>query len=258
MVRGLEKFRKYFKDFTGSYVIIGGTACDIVIDKAGLIPRATKDIDIILIVEVLKSKFVEIFWKFVEAGGYAIKERGEKDRRYYRFTKPINTEFPYQIEIFTRKPDLLDLEAGTHLTPIIVSDGVPSLSAILLDNDYYKYTINHSKEDSGLRMANTEALICLKAKAFLDLKNRKADGEEISDKEIRKHKLDVLRLAALLSADDNFILPESLKEDLQTFSDQISRELPDNSIFREMGLSAIDVEKLFGQLIKNFNLIANA
>mgnify|MGYP000066516469 CR=1 FL=1 len=45
MVRGLEIFRQHFKDFTENYIIIGGTACDIVIDTVGLTPRATKDID---------------------------------------------------------------------------------------------------------------------------------------------------------------------------------------------------------------------
>jgi predicted nucleotidyltransferase len=48
MVRGLDTFKKYFKQFTDNYVIIGGTACDIIINQAGFIPRATKDIDIIV------------------------------------------------------------------------------------------------------------------------------------------------------------------------------------------------------------------
>jgi hypothetical protein len=257
MVRGLDKFREYFMDFTGSYVIIGGTACDIAIAEAGFRPRATKDIDIILIIEALSSEFVAKFWKFVEEGGYEKKEKSSIDRKYYRFTKPVNDEFPYQIEIFSRNPDLLDLKEGTHLTPIPVSEGIPSLSAILLDNDYYAYTINHSKDGGGLRIANTEALICLKSKAFLDMLKRKANGDEIPDKEIRKHKLDVLRLAALLSAEDSFILPGSIKGDLQKFTEEIRGNLPDNSIFKEMGLGTIDVEKLFDQLIKNFNLTTN-
>ena len=42
MVIGIDKFREYFKDFPDSYVIIGGTACDIIIGAAGLTPRATK------------------------------------------------------------------------------------------------------------------------------------------------------------------------------------------------------------------------
>src|SRR5664279_63420 len=169
MVRGLEKFREFFRNYNGSYVIIGGTACDIAINDAGLTPRTTKDIDIILIVEAISPAFVLKFWEFVNEGGYELKEQGEKDRRYYRFTKPKNFEFPYQIEIFSKNPDLLDLKENTYLTPIPVSDGIPSLSAILLDDDYYKYTIERSTYNEGLRIANPESLICLKSKAFLDL-----------------------------------------------------------------------------------------
>ncbi len=257
MVRGLEKFHEYFRNYNGSYVIIGGTACDIAISDAGLRPRATKDIDIILIVEAIIPVFVWKFWEFVKEGGYEIKEKGDKDRKYYRFIKPSNVEYPYQIEIFSKNPDLLDLKEGTYLTPIPVSDGIPSLSAILLDDDYYKYTIERSSFNDGLRIANPESLICLKAKAFLDLQKRKENGEDMPEKEIRKHKLDIFRLAALLTADDNYNLPESLKADMQDFTDLVSGELPDNSIFKEMGLVTIDVEKLFEQLIKNFNLVVN-
>lgn len=257
MVRGLDKFREFFRNYNGSYVIIGGTACDIAINEAGLTPRATKDIDIILIVEAISPGFIFKFWKFLEEGGYEIKEKGDKDRRYYRFIKPSNVEYPYQIELFSKKPDLLDLKGGPHLTPIPVSEGVPSLSAILLDDDYYKYTLDHSSFSDGLSIANPESLICLKTKAFLDLMKRKGKGEEISAKDIRKHKLDIFRLAVLLPADGNFILPDSLKVDLQEFADLISKELPDNAIFKEMGLGAIDVKTLFEQLIKNFNLTVN-
>ena len=35
MVIGIEKFREYFKAFADSYVIIGGTACDIILEDAG-------------------------------------------------------------------------------------------------------------------------------------------------------------------------------------------------------------------------------
>ena len=257
MVRGLEKFREFFRNYNGSYVIIGGTACDIAINEAELTPRTTKDIDIILIVEAISPAFVLKFWEFVKEGGYELKEQGDKDRRYYRFTKPENHGFPYQVEIFSKNPDLLDLKEGMHLTLIPVSESVPSLSAILLDEDYYKYTIAHSSYKDALRIANIDALICLKAKAYLDLVKRKKNGEEIPEKDIRKHKLDIFRLAVLLTAEDNFYLPDSLKEDMQEFTDLISVELPDNAIFKEMGLGTIDVEKLFEQMIKNFNLAVN-
>ena len=31
MVKGLEKFKEYFAGFEDNYVIIGGTACDIIL-----------------------------------------------------------------------------------------------------------------------------------------------------------------------------------------------------------------------------------
>lgn len=47
MVRGIDKFKEYFEKFTESYIVIGGTACDIHETQFAQIPRATKDIDIV-------------------------------------------------------------------------------------------------------------------------------------------------------------------------------------------------------------------
>jgi len=33
MVKGLDVFRKYFRDFTDRYILIGGTACDLAMQK---------------------------------------------------------------------------------------------------------------------------------------------------------------------------------------------------------------------------------
>ena len=68
MVRGIAKFQEYFQSYTDNYVIIGGTACDIIIEEKGFTPRATKDIDIILIVEALTADFVRQFWQFIADG----------------------------------------------------------------------------------------------------------------------------------------------------------------------------------------------
>jgi len=63
MVSGIEKFKEFFKDFTDNYIIIGGTACDIIIENAGFEPRATNDIDLIIMIEALSPEFVTQFWK---------------------------------------------------------------------------------------------------------------------------------------------------------------------------------------------------
>ena len=256
MVKGLNKFKEYFKDFPGSYVIIGGTACDIIIGAAGLKPRATKDIDIILIVEALTPDFVRHFWEFIKDGNYEKREKSTGERKYYRFLKPVNTDFPHQIELFSRKPDILDLEGEPHLTSIPVDDDLSSLSAILLNDVYYRFTIAHCIIEDDLNRANTEALICLKAKAFLDMQARKDKGEMVDDGDIRKHKADVFRMALFLTPEMVFILPDSIKTDLQLFVNNVKDNLPDPVIFKEMGAGKVNAVALLNQLVKNFNLKA--
>ena len=41
MVKGLDKFREYFADFSEQYVLIGGAACDISFDEIGADFRTT-------------------------------------------------------------------------------------------------------------------------------------------------------------------------------------------------------------------------
>ena len=54
MVTGLNVFRDYFADDTDKYVLIGGAACDIVFTSNDATFRATKDLDMVLIVEALR------------------------------------------------------------------------------------------------------------------------------------------------------------------------------------------------------------
>jgi hypothetical protein len=53
MVKGLNIFRDRFRQFEGSFTLIGGAACDEWFTAQGLPFRATKDLDIVLIIEVL-------------------------------------------------------------------------------------------------------------------------------------------------------------------------------------------------------------
>jgi hypothetical protein len=43
------------------------------------------------------------------------------------------------LELFSRLPDALDHAEGSELTPVPVDDEVSSLSAILMDDDYYAF-----------------------------------------------------------------------------------------------------------------------
>ena len=255
MVIGLNTFREYFKDYTDSYIIIGGTACDLVIDAAGFTPRATKDIDIILVVEAMNAAFVERFWQFVKDGQYKRREKNEEERKYYRFMEPATEGFPYQIELFSKEPDTLNLPEEAHLTPIVVDEALSNLSAILMDEDYYQFTMANTEIEDEVRRANKAALICLKAKAYLENKRLKAEGKPIRTRDVVKHKYDVFRLTLLLAEADKIETTGAINTDMKAFVDDIKDDLPAPDIFDVLPIGApVNVPALFEQLKKNFNL----
>ena len=49
MVKGIDRFRDYFRDFTDQYVLIGGAACDISFEHYSTYFRATRDLDVVLV-----------------------------------------------------------------------------------------------------------------------------------------------------------------------------------------------------------------
>ena len=68
MIRGLDLFREHFAGHKNAFVLIGGVACHEWLAAQGLAFRATKDMDMVLIVEALDAAFVKRFWEFIEAG----------------------------------------------------------------------------------------------------------------------------------------------------------------------------------------------
>lgn len=61
MINGFIKFKERFHGFENQYVIIGGTACTLIMEDEELAFRATKDIDIALIVESITAEFFRQF-----------------------------------------------------------------------------------------------------------------------------------------------------------------------------------------------------
>lgn len=101
MVKGLEKFREHFAGFEDNYVVIGGTACDIALQGTDMRPRATDDIDMILVMEKMPPEFGRRFWEFIVAGEYKTRQRKRGDKEsapeLFRFINP-KYGFPVQIE----------------------------------------------------------------------------------------------------------------------------------------------------------------
>lgn len=194
MVRGIDSFRDWFYGYEDQYVIIGGTACDLLMTDGGLNFRATKDIDLVLIVEAVDNAFGRRFWEYISIAEYEHRSKSTGAQQFYRFTNPRSRDYPTMIEIFSRKPDVINLPEDAVLTPIPIDEEISSLSAILLNEDYYEFMKHGRIRISDVTILDAPFIIPFKAKAWLDLFDRKAAGEQIDSKNIRKHKNDVFRL----------------------------------------------------------------
>lgn len=233
MVRGIEKFKEYFKDYHGQYVFIGGTACDIILGEQGVDFRATKDYDIVLIVEAINKEFVDQFIRFIKDGGYSHIRKSTGKDQFYRFEKTSNLEFPSMIELFSKKPDYIST-IDTEIAPIHISDDMLSLSAILLNDDYYDLLKNNITNVNDLPVLNLEHIIIFKMKAYLDLKQRKADGEAIDSNDIKKHKKDVFRLIINVSGTPEVKVPKNIYDEIEDFLNEVLKDPID---FKELKLA---------------------
>lgn len=195
---GLDKFKEYFAGLENQYVLIGGTACSLLFDEVGSEFRATKDIDMVLIVESLTKEFAQKLFQFVSDGGYEHKNKSTGLPQFYRFSKPINKSFPALIELFSRNGSDVILKEDNGLTPLHIDDEVSSLSAILLNEAYYEVLKSGLKNVDGISVLKEELLVVFKIKAWLDLTSRKTAGETIDSNDIKKHKNDIFRLAGIV------------------------------------------------------------
>ena len=256
---GIDKLREYLGDFNANYVIIGGTACNLHLEDADLQGRATKDIDMIVVCEAINEKYVRQFWTFIKAGGYKPcqidTDEGMK-RTFYRFIEPTDTSFPAYIELFSRIPDGIQKPEDVHIIHLNVDEEyLSSFSAILMDDDYYNYAISHSREIEGVQVLDKDALIVLKAKAYLNNKKRKSDGQQVHQDDIDKHKKDIYRLSFLFSGEERYDVSGSIKSNLRDFISELrTAPISTKAIAKAVGVVEVPMQDFIQKMETLFQL----
>lgn len=249
MVTGIDRFKEWFRGYEEQYAIIGGTACDLLMSEDGMDFRATKDIDLVLIVEAITPDFGKQFWQFVKDAGYEHRNKSTGLPQFYRFSHPTAGGYPFMIELFSRRAEAISLPDDAVLTPLPMEDDISSLSAILLDDDYYQLVRNGTVIVDGINVLDAAYLIPFKAKAWLDLSQKKAAGQSVDSKNINKHKNDVFRLSALLTQQSHIIVTESVLADLHAFLSAMQNEPVD---LKQLGIVR-DKSTVIADLMRIYN-----
>jgi hypothetical protein len=258
-MQGLDKFKEYMSGFRSHYVVIGGMATVLTLEDRGLPARATKDVDMMIICQPESKFYMKRFWEFIKAGGYKLwKPDNEEDTHpcFYRFIKPDNREFPLQVELFSKVPEYVEVPEDVHIVHIPMEGYTSSFSAIIMDDAYYDFAVNHSEIVGDIRILKPEALIVLKAVAFLENLRRKEKGVSVDLKDIDKHKKDVYRLAYVFDGSERFEVNDKIKEQLKAFISEMEKSPVDGkNMFRGQGISAMPMPD-FTELLRNiFELV---
>jgi len=138
--------------------------------------------------------------------------------------------------------------AAHDCRPLHISDEISSLSAILLNNDYYQLLLSGKIMLSEISVLSQLHLVLFKAKAWLNLSERKALGHKVDEKDIRKHKNDVARIAVLLTGNEICEMPESIRSDMKQFIAAFEKEPPDTKSLGLVGVTPDEIANLLKKI----------
>jgi len=155
------------------------------------------------------------------------------------------------LELLSRLPDGVLFHGEGKVTPIPINDEIASLSAILLDDDYYQLVHEGTVLIDNLPIVKATHLIPLKVQAWSDLSFRKEKGEAVDSKDISKHKNDVFRLYQLLTIDDEVLLPEKSKKVMKEFLEKVQYT---DINFKQLSLHNMTKDEVFSNLRKIYIL----
>mgnify|MGYP003320396131 CR=1 FL=1 len=235
VVQGYEMFRYHMSEHRESFIIVGGTAVQMVrgqyrldkkLGKSGSLARnrTTLDIDVLVVVETLTQKFIDAFYGMLKAGNYRCYVKADRDY-YYRFERNHSGPFPYKIELLTRNP-LPEVEGFRFAK--LPEEFESSLSAIVLDPVYYDFARTHAQTLDGLSCLNEIGLIVLKASACMNLRETYAKTQNPNDRsDYEKHAKDVFWLIGELSSAEVEPLPEVIRRRLSEFAAVYDADNPD-------------------------------
>ena len=221
-VTGWESFRDKFEGYEDCYTVIGGFACEILLRHAQLNFRATKDIDMILLIEDRLPDFGKVFWDYIKEGEYQCGWKQSPELHFYRFTEP-KSGFPVQIELFSRLPDY-HLNSDSVIVPIHIDGEISSLSAIVMNDDFYNLLQAGRTVIDGVSTLNAEYLIPFKMYAWTDLLKKKDNGVHVNDRDLTKHKLDVFRLLQVVTENAHVDLTGLCLDAASEYIDRINSE----------------------------------
>lgn len=234
----------YMSAYQDDYILIGGNACALNFSELNIDFRPTVDLDVVLVIDSDNQSFFEHLRQYLTENDYVGKTYNGSNTggSSYRFVLPKDKKkdaLPEQIELFSRKPDYFDISKSSkpHITPIQVDGNISNLSAILLDDDIYKFIRDSRKIINNISTVSLECLIGLKSIAWhanQELFNQSVITEEGT---VWKHASDIISIAGIIE-DKKYTYPTVIFDSLQVSKQSFKQ----TDIYEHLTVSRDEVE----------------
>ena len=119
--------------------------------------------------------------------------------------------------MFARHPDFVLEDEMSEVAPLSFDGAISSLSAIILDDGYYEFIRDNATNIGGITLLDALHIIPLKMRAHIDINRSYEEGRHCNDKDRRKHRSDIVRLAGLLPPSARLELIEQMRADAGDF-----------------------------------------
>ena len=132
-------------------------------------------------------------------------------------------------------------------------DGHYSLSAILVDDDYYEMLGEGVEVIDGVPVLGLRHLPVFKMHAWTNLTREREAGIPIRAEEIRKHRSDVCKLCALITPGERVELSDAAREEVASFC---AEQPCDNNMLRmrRIPLDALGMRRHIARLRSRLRL----
>lgn len=121
----------------------------------------------------------------------------------------------------------------------------------MLDNNYYNFLKEGRTIVNDITVLGAEYLIPFKTKAWLDLSNKKASGEHVDNKNIKKHKNDVFRLSELIDTDIKILVENIIYADIVKFVKDMEKEEID---LKKLGIPNKTKEQILNEILELYTV----
>ena len=117
------------------------------------------------------------------------------------------------------------------------------VKGILLNDAYYQTLLQGRVVVDGISILKHSWLIPFKAKAWLDLKDRSMRGEQVDSRNLKKHRNDIIRMAAELML-ERCELQDEIRKDMERFISEMDMTDQEIKNLRIRGVKAESIRKL--------------